>query len=68
MSHNKLTHMEIQSTGTQNTANKIWLRNQLFLRGKRSTSDRHKVTGLQVDFPGSGPGMNHCMEIMETDG
>lgn len=38
---------------TTNTTNKIWLRNHLCLRLKKSTN-KHKVTGLQVGFPGSG--------------
>lgn len=39
-----------------------------FFGWKKSTNDRHKVTSLQVGFPGSGTGTNHWMEIMETEG
>lgn len=40
-----------------NTANKIWLRNHLCLRWKESTSDRQKVTGLQLAFQVMGLGL-----------
>lgn len=42
----------------------------LFQRGERGTTDRHKVTGLQVGFPGARTetGTNHRTEIMGTEG
>lgn len=46
------------------------LAGRLCFRGERGKTDRHKVTGLQVGFPGAGTetGTNHCMEIMGTEG
>lgn len=65
---NKPIHMEIPSTETHNTADKILAEDHLGSRGKRSTINRHKVTGLQVGFSGSGTESNHRMEIIESEG
>lgn len=66
---NKPVHKKLPSTETQNKANKMWLV-EFVSEGKRATTDRHKVTGLQVGFPGARTetGTNHRTEIMGTEG